>query len=75
MKKILIYLFLIMVFFSAVISAQDNIEKKKIEFLITSVEHLKGAKFIRNGNEHDCVEAAKHLRLKLEKAGTPCQDS
>jgi hypothetical protein len=49
--------------------AQDNIEKKKIEFLISSVHNLKGAKFIRNGSEHDCVEAAQHLRLKLEKAG------
>ena len=55
--------------FAALADAQDNSEKKKIEFLISSVHNLKEAKFIRNGSEYDCVEAAKHLRLKLEKAG------
>lgn len=57
-----------MALFAAAVHAQDNIEKKKIEFLISSVQNLKGAKFIRNGTEHDGIEAAKHLRLKLEKA-------
>ena len=70
MKKILITTFVIIAIFSAAVSAQDNIEKKKIEFLISSVENLKDAKFIRNGVEHDGLEAAKHLRLKLEKAGS-----
>ena len=69
MRKILITAFVIIAIFSAAVSAQDNIEKKKIEFLIASIQDLKGAKFIRNGAEHDGVEAAKHLRLKLEKAG------
>ncbi|KUG23959.1 hypothetical protein ASZ90_006257 [hydrocarbon metagenome] len=69
MKKILIITFVFIALFTFVAIAQDNIEKKKIEFLISSVQNLKGAKFIRNGAEHDCVEAAKHLRLKLEKAG------
>jgi hypothetical protein len=52
--------------FSGVVNAQDNIEKKKIEFLISSVENLTGAKFIRNGTEHDGKEAAEHLRMKLQ---------
>ena len=69
MRKILITAFVIIAMFSVAVSAQDNIEKKKIEFLIASIQDLKGAKFIRNGAEHDGVEAAKHLRLKLEKAG------
>lgn len=69
MKKIVISPFVFIALFAFVAIAQDNIEKKKIEFLISSVQNLKGAKFIRNGSEHDCVEAAKHLRLKLEKAG------
>lgn len=69
MRKILITAFVIIAIFSATVYAQENIEKKKIEFLIASVQDLKGAKFIRNGAEHDGVEAAKHLRLKLEKAG------
>jgi hypothetical protein len=30
------------------------------------VENLKGAKFIRNGTEHDGKEAAEHLRMKLQ---------
>jgi len=69
MRKILITAFVIIAIFSAAVSAQDNIGKKKIEFLIASIHDLKDAKFIRNGAEHDGVEAAKHLRLKLEKAG------
>jgi hypothetical protein len=50
------------------LSAQENIEKKKIEFLISSVENLKGAKFIRNGSEYDGKQAAEHLRMKLQNA-------
>lgn len=73
MKKILITIFVIMVLFATAVSAQDNIEKKKIDFLISSIANLKEAKFIRNGSEHDCKEAAKHLRMKLEKAGSHVQ--
>jgi len=68
MKNILITAFVILALFSGAVSAQDNVEKKKIEFLISSVENLKGAKFIRNGSEHDGKEAAKHLRMKLQNA-------
>ena len=59
--------------FSGVVNAQDNIEKNKIEFLISSVENLKESKFIRNGTEHDGKEAAEHLRMKLDKAGGKVQ--
>ena len=65
--------FVILALFSGAVSAQDNIEKKKIEFLISSVENLKGAKFIRNGSEYDGKEAAEHLRMKLQKAGGKVQ--
>ena len=68
MKNILVTAFVILALFSGVLSAQDNIEKKKIEFLISSVENLKGAKFIRNGSEYDGKEAAEHLRMKLQNA-------
>lgn len=44
-------------------------EKEKIEFLITSVENLENAKFYRNGSIHDAVDAGKHLRMKVRKAG------
>ena len=66
MKSILLTSFVVLALFSGVVNAQDNIEKKKIEFLISSVENLKGAKFIRNGTEHDGKEAAEHLRMKLQ---------
>ena len=69
MKKILVAAFVILTLFSVAVSAQDNIEKKKIEFLISSVENLKGAVFIRNGSEYDGKAAAEHLRLKLKNAG------
>ena len=66
MKSIWVASFVVLALFSGVVNAQDNIEKKKIEFLISSVENLKGAKFIRNGTEHDGKEAAEHLRMKLQ---------
>ena len=69
MKNILVTAFVILTIFSGAVSAQDNIEKKKIEFLISSVENLKGAKFIRNGSEYDDGKAAAaHLRMKLQNA-------
>ena len=68
MKSIMVVAFVILAVFSGVVIAQDNIEKKKIDFLISCVENLKGAKFIRNGTEHSGKEAAEHLRMKLQNA-------
>ncbi len=45
-------------------------ENQKIEALIKAVEQLKEAKFYRNGDLHDAAAAAKHLRMKWEKAGS-----
>jgi len=73
MKNILVTVFVILVLFSGIVSAQDNIEKKKIEFLISSVENLQGTKFIRNGSEYSGQEAAKHLRMKRQRAGDHVQ--
>ena len=76
MKNILVTAFVILVLLSGTASAQDNMEKKKIEFLISSVENLKGAKFIRNGIEYDDGKAAAdHLRLKLQNAGGYVQNA
>ena len=69
MKNILVTAFVILAVFAVVVSAQDNIEKKKIEYLISSVENLKSAKFIRNGSEYAGKQAAEHLRMKLQNAG------
>ena len=65
MKTIAVTTFVILALFSGAVSAQENIEKKKIEFLLSSVENLKGAKFIRNGAEFDGKQAVKHIRMKL----------
>lgn len=69
MKSILVTSFMALVLFSGVVKAQDGIENKRINFLINSIEHIEGAKFIRNGTEHDGKEAAEHLRSKLKSAG------
>ena len=45
-------------------------ETQKIESLITSIETLKGAVFIRNGSEYSAEQAAHHLRMKWDKAGS-----
>ncbi len=68
MKRLFFTAFFIMVLFNSAGGALEKIEAGRIEFLISSVENLKGAKFIRNGREHDSKEAGKHLRLKLERA-------
>lgn len=48
---------------------QTDVEKKKIEFLLAQIEAQKAAKFWRNGSPYTPKEAAKHLRMKWEKAG------
>lgn|SRR5665648_186105 len=73
MKGILVASFVVLALFSGVVKAQDNTEKEKIGFLISSIENMKGAKFIRNGTEHDGKEAADHLRMKLQTAGGKVQ--
>jgi hypothetical protein len=44
-------------------------EREKIERLLMYVGQLDDVDFIRNGKEYPAAEAAKHLRLKLDKAG------
>jgi hypothetical protein len=39
-------------------------EEQKIEALISTVEKLQDATFIRNGTEYDCKAAADHMRSK-----------
>jgi hypothetical protein len=73
MKIILVTAFVILALFSGAFSAQDNIEKKKIEFLLSSIENLKGAKFIRNGAEYNGKQAVEHIRMKLLQAGGKVQ--
>jgi hypothetical protein len=75
MKNILITVFALLSLSSGVVSAQDIKETKKIDYLISSVENLKGTKFIRNGSEYDGKEAAEHLRMKLKNVGKRVQSA
>jgi hypothetical protein len=45
-------------------------EKEKIEHLIKTLEQLRDAKFYRNGSYYSSKDAAAHLRMKWEKAGS-----
>lgn len=45
-------------------------ETRKIEYLITSIETLRDAQFVRNDTSYDAKAAAGHLRLKLRVAGS-----
>jgi hypothetical protein len=69
MNKIAMLVLTLLFFITGPVYAVDGIEKQKIDFLISTVEHLEGAKFIRNGSAYDGKEAAAHLRMKCDKAG------
>jgi hypothetical protein len=52
------------------LSAQQTLsEEQKTDHLILVIRNLKGAVFIRNGEEHTAQAAADHLQMKREKAG------
>jgi len=61
-----------LIMFAALAVAGDaaEVEVRKIDFLIESIETLQNAQFIRNGSAYDGKAAAAHLRLKLRNAGT-----
>jgi hypothetical protein len=70
MKKIPFATIAVLILFSAAAYAITQVENDKIQYLITSVENLDGSKFIRNGSEYSAKDAASHLRMKLQKAGS-----
>ena len=51
------------------LSARDAGEDARIDALLAKVASLQGATFFRNGSGHEPKEAAKHLRMKLKRAG------
>ena len=71
MKSFLSLCFLLFLFFNS--NGQTKpvslTEEQKISRLIEYVKNLKGAVFIRNGNEHAASEAASHLERKRKSAG------
>jgi hypothetical protein len=58
-------------FASVTLAAEMSaVERYKIEYLLSSIESLKDAQFIRNGAAYDAITAAAHLRVKLRSAGS-----
>ncbi len=55
--------------FALPLQAREAREQLKINYLISSIEKLQGAVFIRNGTEYNGTKAAEHLREKLDYAG------
>ena len=51
-------------------AAPDPNASQEIEYLISSVEHMQDATFVRNGVSYDARKAASHLRMKLKYAGS-----
>ena len=47
-------------------------QAQRIDYLISSVESMGTAQFIRNGTTYDAKAAADHLRLKRRMAGSSC---
>jgi len=62
-------IFLLLGFLVAPAFSQQDVEQRKIEYLLSSIADLHDAVFIRNGSEYDAQRAADHLRLKLRYAG------
>jgi hypothetical protein len=60
---------LLLVLIPSLLWARDSREQARIEYLLQTMESLKGAAFIRNGKEYNASDASKHLRMKLSKAG------
>ncbi|OPX99307.1 MAG: hypothetical protein A4E60_02826 [Syntrophorhabdus sp. PtaB.Bin047] len=69
MKDVTTVLVILLLLAAVHVCAGNLSEAARIQYLIASVEALEGAKFIRNGSEHDARAAADHLRLKLKVAG------
>jgi hypothetical protein len=69
MKTFPIYCLVFLLLMIGVGYGQESREGAKIQYLISSVETLNGAQFIRNGKVYDAKMAGDHLRLKLKAAG------
>ena len=55
--------------FAQPVLTQQEVEQRRIQYLIGAVADLKDARFLRNGTEYDAQQAAEHLRSKLRNAG------
>jgi len=60
-------MFFLLILGGTKVLANWNEEKRKIDFLLVSIETL-DVIFIRNSKEYGAVEAVAHLRMKLKSA-------
>ena len=72
---IIIAMLLLVALCSGIAWALSDLETRRIDYLIASVETLNGAKFVRNGKEYDGKKAASHLRLKLKNTADKVQSA
>lgn len=68
-RQLQVFLLLLFILIPITAHAREAKQTARIDHLISSVEKLQGAKFIRNGTEYEPKDAADHLRMKLGKAG------
>lgn len=64
MRKVLCALFLVGLL--SVPAFGQDIEQRKIDYLMAAIADLQEARFLRNGSEFDAQRAAEHLRYKLQ---------
>jgi|SRR5450631_1838420 len=67
--RILTCLFLLALGTLTLAGTPTPLEQSKIEYLISSIETLQNAQFVRNGVAYEAKAAAQHLRFKLRNAG------
>lgn len=65
-SKLIMQLFCLLGFF-VTLPAAEPAEKAKIEALISHIQGLENATFIRNGSDYSGANAAKFLRAKWER--------
>lgn len=68
-RRVVMFLFALL-FAGAMPAWASSQADQEIQFLISTVQSLGGAKFVRNGTSYDPKSAADHLRLKLKNAGS-----
>lgn len=59
-------LLLTTLFAIAAFAAENEPVSKTVDYLIAQVEKSSEVKFIRNGDEHNAKDAAKHMRRKYD---------
>lgn len=67
-KPFVILILMICISITQKTEAKHTTEQEKIDYLISHIQNLQEAVFIRNGVTHSPSDAAGHLRKKLRRA-------